>query len=164
MATRSLVATWNNLMIFIYYESLENWKSFREQKKIGLKFPNTSTLCKTESYSLCLYSWALASLRVLGFPPWLKIKQQVCLGCALSELVSDFLRTIIVVGSLFFSQPVIRDVLAGQGEGRSLVISAHWWAGEALWIPGFVYFHMAMNKWHWDLYDKKAEFAREAWI
>ena len=76
------------------------------------------TLCKRESCSLCLYCWAPASLEAaLGLPPSLGVRQ-LHLDCALQDLGSDFIGTMISEYVHSFPKSVIGGVpgWAGQGE------------------------------------------------
>lgn len=74
VATKSLDAMWRNLMLFI--KVLREFWVIQGARQIVFRFPNAPTLCKRESYSLCLYSWAPASLKAaLDLPPSLEVRQ-----------------------------------------------------------------------------------------
>ena len=74
VAMKSLNAMWRNLMLFA--KVLREFGVIQGARPIVFRFPNAPTLCKRESYSLCLYSWGPASLKaVMGLPPSLEVRQ-----------------------------------------------------------------------------------------
>lgn len=93
VATKSLDAMWRNLMLFV--KVLREFGVIQGARQIVFRFPNAPTLCKREACSPCLYSWAPASLKAaLGLLPSLEMRQ-LHLDCAVQDLGSDFIGTMI---------------------------------------------------------------------